>query len=190
MSGAPAAKERVLEVLKVMNPELYQRVQKLRKEHPQRAKQLLHRIQSERRMKELAALLEHNPEEFQARAEQLAIERQAMQAARRFVDASAKGDEDAARQARQEARSLVAQLVEKQFTQQHQSFQRAEERLNRVRAELEEHQANPDPVIDARLEALLRRAMAQAGADGDVRQRRTPDRRDPKRERPPQQNHR
>lgn len=152
-------RQRVLEVLDAINPELFRRLRRLSRENPERANQTLDRISKEGRVRELLTLQRKNPQQFRQRVKQWALERQATKAAREFADAAARGDDGAAREARQAVRALISQQLDLRFEEERRSMNLAEERLSSLRDKLDEHESQRDKLIDDRVEALLRRTM-------------------------------
>jgi len=159
------ARQRAIKVLQAVNPELFNRWQKLNETNPQRAEQmrdrLIERMQKNPQVREMLALLDKNPELFQIRAQQFALERRAYFAARHFVEATATGDQTAADEARAKVRSLIEQQIDQRFKEQHLTLAHSEQRLKNLRAEIEKQSSRRDTLVDQRVEQVIRRAMSQ-----------------------------
>lgn len=171
----PELRERALRVFEATNPELFKRWQELQARDPERAAQMRERItkriENEGPLRDMMQLLERDPELFQLRAQQFALERRAYFAARRLVEATAQDNEDVASEARTELRSLLGDQLEARFAEQRKSMREAEERLGAMRQRLDEQSARRDELIEQRVEEIIRRVMDGPGDRGPWRGR-------------------
>lgn len=170
----PELRERALRVFEATNPELFGRWKELQERDPERAEQLreriLRRIQSEGPLRDMLQLLERDPELFQLRAQQFALERRAYFAARHLVEATARGENEAAAEARHEIHSLLSEQLEIRFAEQRKAMREAEERISGMRQRLEEQSKRRDELVEQRVEEIIRRVMDRSsGAEGPWR---------------------
>ena len=158
--------ERLMRVFRELNPELHERWRAAAERNPEQAEQfrqrILERLRGDDNVRQMADLMERDPGVFRLRAEQYALDRRAMIAGRRFVDATVASDADAASRARAEVREIVAAQIDSRLREQRLMLERAERGLNASRERIGRAEADRDRVIDERVEELLRRAMAGA----------------------------
>lgn len=155
-------RQRAAQILEETNPELFQRWQDLQERDPERAEMLrdrmVERLMNDGPMRELVDLLDRDPEQFQIRAAQFALERQAWGAARRYTESMKQDDEAAATAARDELRGILQEQFEKRIEEQRMSLDDAETRLEQMKARLDDQITRRDALVDARLEDMLERA--------------------------------
>ncbi len=175
----PELRERALRVFEATSPEFYERWVELQKDDPERAAQIreriLNRIESDGPLREMMQLLEHDPELFELRAQQFALERKAHMAARRLVEASKRGEESDAAAARTELHQLLGEQLDLRFSEQRMAMKDAEDRLRGMEGRLAEQTENRDELINRRVEELIHRAE-QGPGEFDGRRRRGGDR--------------
>lgn len=166
----PELRERALRVFEATSPELFRRWRELNERDPERAAQMreriVHRIQDEGPLREMLSLLDRDPELFQLRARQFGLERRAYFTARRFVEATARGDDAEAAAAREEIRVLLNEQLDHRFAEQRKAMREAESRLQDMRKRLEEQSHRRDELIERRVEEIIRRVMRRSG-EGD-----------------------
>lgn len=162
--------ERLMRVFHELNPDLHERWRAAAEENPERAEQfrrrILERLRGDENVRHMADLIERDPALFRLRAEQYALERRAMIAGRRFVDATVASDADAAARAREEVRGIVAEQIDSRLREQRLMLERAERGLETSRERIARVESGRDAVIDERVEDILRRAMTGARDGG------------------------
>ena len=163
--------ERLLRILRDMNPEVYDRLSAMEQKNPQMASRLRERIikrmRSDRTIAEMARLLEQDPKAYRLRVEQHALQTRAFRAARRFVEATLAGDADDAAAARAEVRDLLSKQFDLRQQDQGRMIAKAEERLSAARARIDQAAQAREEEVDQRVDELLRRAMSRANARDD-----------------------
>jgi len=149
--------EEMLSVLAELNPRLRERLAKARERHPEEFEAQVQRLRP--RLGHLMRLREEDPERFELRIEELRLE----QRARRLAYTTATLDDE------QEVQSTVARLretVERQFEIRAEFHRReiedAQERLDRQRARLAQHEADREQLIDERVRSMISQAESDA----------------------------
>jgi len=171
----PEAVERLDEALSLIeetNPEMHARLVELRKNNPERFRRAMTRAAP--RLREFARLREHDPEGFELRRQELQISREIFQLLRRVAGAEPNDlTADALQDVQDRLEVLIAQQFEIRIEQGQRHIERLEQRLERLRAEVDDRLERKDQLIDDRAAELLRKALERGPlAPGDAPLRR------------------
>jgi hypothetical protein len=174
--GGPGDREPVLRMLERANPELYERFMEVRRESPERAEQMLARI--EPHMRELIA--ERDPEMLRLRIQTMRNGWELMGASRRLGEL-VRGGGDAAevQEAQERIRALLGSHFDTQVKLHEREIAVLEERLARVRREMAEQTSGREGFISSKFDQIMTAIRERPERGGEAprgRGERRPDR--------------
>ncbi len=163
--------EGMLSLIEETNPEMHARLIELRENNPERFARAMRRAAP--RLKELATLREHDPEAFELRRRELQISREIFQLLRRVAGAAPDDlTADMLEDIQNRLEVLLAQQFEIRIQLGQRHIERLEERLEKLRAEINNRLERRDQLIDDRAAELLRKALERGPLTPDDRPRR------------------
>lgn len=148
----PEETQKMLDVLREMEPELAERIDKWRQENPDRVADMLQRRFPRLRM--MIELQKFDPEQFKLRMQDLVLSRQLLDHVRAYRAARLAKDGKPEEVREQIRRHLVEQFEVRQKIRQRE-LERLEQRLRQLRKELDERAKTRDKVIDREVSQLL-----------------------------------
>lgn len=154
----------IMEFIRAHTPELAARLDELRRRDPQAADRLMERLQG--RVREV--LSERDPALREARTAEFRHMPRMFEVSRRFTQAIRRGAPEAeAAAARTALRSAIGEQFDLRLKRHQAEISVLEERVTRIRREVEDYTTRREQVIDAALERAEKRAR-EPERDGDA----------------------
>jgi len=151
---------RLLRLLRHVNPELRQRLERLRERNPERMREAL--AKAAPRLRELVRLRLNDPGAFEVKMREIAANRDIIRASLRYALAMRDGDQEQAEQLRDNLRDAVGAMFDLRIEQQQLRLERMAERLEQARQDVERLRENKESMIDQRVEEVIRETMERS----------------------------
>lgn len=158
-----------------------ERVEAMAEENPEEAARRLSRYP---RLRDLMAMREHKPDEFELHAKQSRLMRGVFPLAQSLRKAQAEGDEDQVAELKGQLRGQIEQLFEVRLKLKEIEITRIRNQLEQAEKELAAIEADADELIDQKLNELMQRVDKPRGPreEGDRPERPERDRPKPERD--------